>query len=80
MRRVLIASAVLVIAAFAATTVASAHPAASGCTKVAMPKTGPRTEPKPKTALDPKKTYYVTMKTNCGSFTMRLAVKTSPHT
>lgn len=45
-----------------------------------MPKTGPRSEPKPKTALDPKKTYYVTMKTNCGSFTIRLAVKTSPHT
>jgi cyclophilin family peptidyl-prolyl cis-trans isomerase len=79
-RRILVASLVLVIAAFAGTTIASAHPVATGCTKVAMPKTGPRTEPKPKTALDPAKTYYVTMKTNCGSFTIRLAVKTSPRT
>lgn len=44
-----------------------------------MPKTGPRSAPKPTTKLDPKKTYYVTMQTNCGSFTFRLAVKTSPH-
>ncbi len=45
-----------------------------------MPKTGARAEPKPTAKLNPKKTYYVTMQTNCGSFTFRLAVKTSPHT
>jgi peptidyl-prolyl cis-trans isomerase B (cyclophilin B) len=45
-----------------------------------LPKIAARTAPKPKTALNPKKTYYVTMQTNCGSFTIRLAVKASPHT
>lgn len=80
MRRIVAAAVVAVLVAGAATTVASGRPAASGCTKVALPKAAKRTAPKPKTALDPKKTYYVTMQTNCGSFTIRLAVKTSPHT
>ena len=35
---------------------------------------------KPTTPLDPAKTYDVTLHTNCGSFTIRLAVKTSPAT
>ena len=33
---------------------------------------------KPTTQLDPTKTYDVTFQTNCGSFTIRLAMKTSP--
>ena len=39
-----------------------------------------RQEPKPTTELSPSKTYDVTFLTNCGSFTIRLAVKTSPNT
>jgi len=78
MRAILAVIAVVVVATFAATSQAASM--SSGCTKVAMPKTGPRTAPKPTTKLDPKKTYYVTFATNCGSFTFRLAVKTSPHT
>ena len=35
---------------------------------------------KPTTGLDPSKTYTVTMQTNCGSFTIGLAVKTAPAT
>jgi peptidyl-prolyl cis-trans isomerase B (cyclophilin B) len=40
---------------------------------------GPRSAPKPQKLLDASKTYDVTFATNCGSFTVRLAVKTSPH-
>jgi cyclophilin family peptidyl-prolyl cis-trans isomerase len=63
----------------------SKHPAAAGktsegCTDVTAPSTAARTAPKPTQALDPAKTYDVTLQTNCGSFTIRLAVKTSPHT
>jgi peptidyl-prolyl cis-trans isomerase B (cyclophilin B) len=35
---------------------------------------------KPKGRLDPAKTYDVTIQTSCGSFTIRLDVKTSPAT
>ncbi|HEY2328069.1 MAG TPA: peptidylprolyl isomerase [Gaiellaceae bacterium] len=80
MRRILAASTVALVAICVAATVASARPASTGCTKVALPKLAARSAPKPKTALSPKKTYYVTFQTNCGSFTVRLAVKTSPHT
>jgi cyclophilin family peptidyl-prolyl cis-trans isomerase len=80
MHRIVAVAAVAILAACAATTIASAHPATTGCTKVAMPSTKARTEPKPKTLLNPAKTYYVTFQTNCGSFTIRVAVKTSPHT
>ena len=62
----------------AATTAAATS--ASGCTSVARPAGTKRTEPKPTEKLDPAKTYDVTLKTNCGSFTIRLAVKTSPAT
>jgi cyclophilin family peptidyl-prolyl cis-trans isomerase len=52
----------------------------SGCTDVSQPKPESRTESKPKHALDASKTYDVRFVTNCGSFTIRLAVKTSPAT
>lgn len=52
----------------------------SGCTGVTAPAGTQRTEPKPAAALDPSKTYDVTLHTNCGSFTFRLAVATSPAT
>ena len=53
---------------------------ARGCTAVSPPAGKPRSEPKPTAALDPSKTYDVTLRTNCGSFTISLAVQTSPAT
>ena len=53
---------------------------AAGCRSVTPPAGKARTESKPTKALDQAKTYDVTIKTNCGDFTIRLAVKTSPAT
>ena len=53
---------------------------ANGCTSVSAPKGHAIKEPKPTTRLSQSKTYDVTLLTNCGSFTIRLAVKTSPET
>ena len=54
--------------------------AASGCRAVSPPPGATRTEPKPTTRLQPAKTYDVRLQTNCGAFTIRLAVRTSPAT
>jgi cyclophilin family peptidyl-prolyl cis-trans isomerase len=63
------------------TTTAPATPAApAGCTVASPPAPAERHRSKPKQALDPAKTYRVTLKTNCGTFVIRLAVKTSPRT
>jgi peptidyl-prolyl cis-trans isomerase B (cyclophilin B) len=62
----------------AATTTST--PAPPGCTSASPPAPAERTRTKPKGALDPAKTYRVTIKTNCGSFVIRLAVGESPHT
>jgi cyclophilin family peptidyl-prolyl cis-trans isomerase len=51
---------------------------AAGCRSVTPPTGKARTESKPTKRLDPAKTYDVRLKTNCGDFTIRLAVKTSP--
>ncbi|HST24699.1 MAG TPA: peptidylprolyl isomerase [Gaiellaceae bacterium] len=50
------------------------------CPKVKSPK--PRTESrkKPKSKLDAHKAWTATVVTSCGTFTIKLAVKTSPHT
>ena len=53
---------------------------ANGCVTVDQPKPQNRTERKPSKRLDPAKTYRVVIRTNCGSFTIQLAVKTSPAT
>jgi peptidyl-prolyl cis-trans isomerase B (cyclophilin B) len=53
---------------------------AQGCRETKTPSLGKRTAPKPTQALDPKKTYDVTLVTNCGSFTFELDVKDSPRT
>ena len=53
---------------------------ANGCTTVEQPKPASRTEAKPTKRLDPAKHYDVTFRTNCGSFTVRLAVRVSPAT
>jgi cyclophilin family peptidyl-prolyl cis-trans isomerase len=53
---------------------------AAGCRSVTPPAGKARTESKPTKRLDQAKTYDVVIATNCGSFTIRLAVKTSPAT
>ena len=52
----------------------------AGCRPVDAPATTARTERKPTKPLAQTKTYDVQLATNCGSFTIRLAVKTSPAT
>jgi cyclophilin family peptidyl-prolyl cis-trans isomerase len=55
--------------------------APGGCLDVVEPEARPEGgQKKPRAELDPAKTYEVTMKTTCGSFTIRLDVKTSPET
>jgi cyclophilin family peptidyl-prolyl cis-trans isomerase len=52
---------------------------AAGCIPMSRPSGAARTAPKPTAALDPAKTYDVTLDTNCGSFTFQLDQKQSPH-
>jgi peptidyl-prolyl cis-trans isomerase B (cyclophilin B) len=54
-------------------------PDANGCvpTTASSPSTG--TQRKPTAKLDPKKTYDLTLQTNCGSFTIRLDQAQSPN-
>jgi peptidyl-prolyl cis-trans isomerase B (cyclophilin B) len=53
---------------------------AAGCRTVTPPAGEARTAHKPAKRLDPAKRYDVRIETNCGAFTIRLAVKTSPAT
>lgn len=53
---------------------------ASGCVPVQTPAAHAKKESKPTAPLDQSKTYDVKLITNCGSFTIRLATKTSPET
>jgi cyclophilin family peptidyl-prolyl cis-trans isomerase len=52
----------------------------NACTSVTPPRGQVRHETKPTKPLDGSKTYDVKIQTNCGSFTIRLATKTSPAT
>src|SRR5207249_103797 len=52
---------------------------ANGCVSVSAPAAHARTGSKPTAPLDTTKTYDVVMKTNCGSFTIRLDPKQSPN-
>jgi cyclophilin family peptidyl-prolyl cis-trans isomerase len=52
---------------------------AEGCTTVSAPSAHARTGSRPAATLDTAKTYDVVMKTNCGSFTIRLDPDQSPH-
>jgi peptidyl-prolyl cis-trans isomerase B (cyclophilin B) len=54
--------------------------AVGGCTTATPPAGKTKREPKPTKRLNATKTYDVKIETNCGSFTIRLAVKTSPAT
>jgi cyclophilin family peptidyl-prolyl cis-trans isomerase len=51
---------------------------ANGCVVVTAPAGGPRKATKPSAGLDAQKTYDVVIRTNCGSFTIRLDQKQSP--
>lgn len=77
LRRGLLLAGVLALAACGG---GGGHKTVNGCTTVSPPAAHARTEPKPTTRLDPAKTYDVTFRTNCGSFTIALAVATSPAT
>jgi peptidyl-prolyl cis-trans isomerase B (cyclophilin B) len=80
-RKLLVALAVLALAGCGGSKHASGTTTdASGCTTVSQPKPGPRHATRPKARLLPGKTYDVSLQTNCGSFTIRLAVRTSPAT
>jgi peptidyl-prolyl cis-trans isomerase B (cyclophilin B) len=79
-RRLPVALAVVALAGCGGGKQAATTTNSSGCTVVSEPKPASRTEAKPKHALDASKTYDVRFATNCGSFTIRLAVKTSPAT
>ena len=52
---------------------------AGRCTKVAAPKPRSESRKPPTGKLDAHKTWTATLKTSCGSFTIRLDVKDSPH-
>jgi len=54
--------------------------AAGDCKSVDAPTPGARTAKQPTSTLDASKTWDVELKTNCGSFTIRLDVKNSPNT
>jgi cyclophilin family peptidyl-prolyl cis-trans isomerase len=49
------------------------------CPRVQTPKPRSETRKKPNKPLDPHKKWTATVKTSCGSFTIRLSVKVSPH-
>ncbi len=51
----------------------------SGCVPVQAPAGRSRSAPRPKAKLDPRLTYDVTIATNCGAFTIRLAPRESPN-
>ena len=71
----------LLLLSISAAGTATAAPGAAGCTKISkLPKLGAHNMAKPKLTLSPKKTYEITMQTNCGTFTIKLDQKQSPRT
>jgi cyclophilin family peptidyl-prolyl cis-trans isomerase len=71
------ALAVLTAGVSVGTIAAATH--AAGCPKVKRPKPRSETRKPPKKRLDARRTWTATVKTSCGSFTIRLDVKDSPH-
>ncbi len=75
----LAALAALVLGLAAGQAAPASH--AGACVRVAKPKAKPDGGRKaPHVRLDPRRHYDVTFVTNCGSFTVRLDVRHSPHT
>jgi len=60
-------------------TQAQATTDANGCVVTTQPAGAARAEKAPTAILDATKTYDVVIRTNCGSFTLRLDPKQSPH-
>jgi peptidyl-prolyl cis-trans isomerase B (cyclophilin B) len=79
-RIVAVVAALAVLAAGLSVGSTTAATGASGCPKVKRPKPRSESRKPPKKLLDAHKTWKATFKTSCGSFTMRLDVKDSPHT
>jgi peptidyl-prolyl cis-trans isomerase B (cyclophilin B) len=52
----------------------------TGCRKVPVPAARSARLPAPHLTLDPRRTYTVSIQTNCGGFAFTLDVKTSPKT
>jgi peptidyl-prolyl cis-trans isomerase B (cyclophilin B) len=63
-----------------ATTNAATTTGSDACQSIKTPNPEKRHAPRPTITLDPKKTYDVTLDTNCGTITFRLDVKDSPKT
>jgi peptidyl-prolyl cis-trans isomerase B (cyclophilin B) len=62
------------------TTTEAAAPAPAGCTAVPKPKPKPSGSYKrPALKLDPARTYIATVKTNCGTFAVKLDVRHAPN-
>ena len=58
----------------------AAKPASKGCKQVATPKPKPNGgAKKPKQRLDASKAWTLTFRTNCGSFTVKLDLKSAPN-
>jgi cyclophilin family peptidyl-prolyl cis-trans isomerase len=81
----LLAATVLALAACdgsskQAETTTAATTTSGGCVPVSPPPALARHRTKPAKLLDASKTYDLALKTNCGSFVIRLAVKSSPAT
>jgi peptidyl-prolyl cis-trans isomerase B (cyclophilin B) len=82
-RRLPLAALVLSLAACGGGSKNAAPPTttdANGCVPVTAPSSAAKQEAKPTARLDQSKTYKVTLATNCGAFTIRLATKISPET
>jgi cyclophilin family peptidyl-prolyl cis-trans isomerase len=80
-RSVLALGGALVVLAACTVGGASAASRVAGCTTIKkLPKLGAHNMAKPNNTLSAKKTYDVTMQTNCGSFTIQLDQKQSPKT
>jgi cyclophilin family peptidyl-prolyl cis-trans isomerase len=64
----------------ATTAVAGNSGKLNGCERLgSAPSIGAKKQAKPTEKLDPSKVYLVTMKTNCGSFTVQMDQKQSPN-
>jgi peptidyl-prolyl cis-trans isomerase B (cyclophilin B) len=60
-------------------TTSSTAATAVACKKVKLPAVGSRDEKKPTARLDRRKTYKVTLETNCGVIVIKLDPRQSPH-
>lgn len=78
--RVVILVALAAVLAGAGASSLTAATGAKGCPKVPTPKPTTRKRDKPKQRLDAHKRWTATFLTSCGTFTVSLAVKTSPNT